>query len=172
MIVYAISVLIAWMYAFKQWQLWRDKKKQVQVTDMDAVARKAICRQCGYSLYQLPANLCPECGAEFDLNDEASFIKIGEYPYGRLVFFTLLFACLFFIGGTALSVINEMYYSDGYLDDLGWPFPIYTGRLVMGSVIHFDGIFFNLLCGLFFGLPCTIVLLLVRPERLKALRSK
>ncbi len=42
---------------------------------MPAFRWKKYCRQCGYSLDELPERECPECGQAFDPDDEATWSK-------------------------------------------------------------------------------------------------
>jgi len=124
------------------------------------------CRSCGYNLRGNDRNICPECGKSFDPLNPDTFIDPQTFPVRRFIVWIVIFACLFVTSGTILSIINELYYSDGYLDDLGWPFPIYTGRLLMdGYAIHYGGIILNLGCGLIFGVFGSSVLMRMRPER-------
>lgn len=172
--IYILSIIVAWFFAYVRWKV-RQPRTSTQLTPEQH--NQVICRTCGYSLYQLPSNTCPECGSAFDLNNPKTYILTGVYPYGRLLVLTTLFAVMFFVGGIVVSAINNVKNGFVWNEELGWPFIVYFEPdylTLMTGQNYFDmaGVVVNLICGVIFGLPCAIVLLLVRPDRLKALRSR
>lgn len=53
-----------------------------------------FCKQCGYCLYALPTNRCPECGREFDPADDRTFLRRPRRKVRRWVLWLAMFLLL------------------------------------------------------------------------------